>query len=68
MRREELEQITNKGDMCINHYRVMLHKSVTEDDLKHYNCNGFNYNCQDYHAAKDYYVNLNRGRMALIFR
>lgn len=65
----ELEQITrDKSRMCINHYRAKTNLVITDEDLRHANCSGFNYECPEYRPSREFYVILNKGKPALIFR
>lgn len=46
MKTQTLEQIN--GNTCVHKILSMIEVYVPEDEIKHYNCNGLNRNCEDY--------------------
>ena len=57
-----------KSDMCINHYRSMVHIAVTDEEIRHRNCNGYNESCPEYNPCRNYHVTLNFGKPVMVFR
>jgi hypothetical protein len=65
---EQKTETRSKGDICISFYKVKMHPVVSEEQIHCLNCGGYETNKECYRQSRNYYVLLNQGKPALIFR